>query len=358
MRSTGRSRPLSNEGGSRLPSFAFRAVRYSRGRLRILDQRALPGRVRYLAARSAGDVVRAIKTLAVRGAPSIGVAAAYGLAVEARRLGSGRLRSGLERAARRLARARPTAVNLSRAVERVGRLWADPGIPGSRLTARIEAEARAVEAEEVARSLAIARRGARLLPRDATVLTICNTGALAGPGFGTALGIVFQCHLAGRRPRVYACETRPLLQGARLTTLELLRAGVPVTLIVDSAAASVMPEVDVVLVGADRVARNGDFANKVGTKTLALLAREYRRPFYVAAPGTTFDRHCARGGDIVVEERTADEVRRVGRCRTAPAGVPVRNPAFDVTPGSFVAGFVTEAGVLRPPYSRSLRRLA
>jgi methylthioribose-1-phosphate isomerase len=290
----------------------------------------------------------------VRGAPQIGVAAAYGLAVEANRLPDERLRAGLRRAAATLGSARPTAVNLGYAVKRVVRLLDEPDLVAAGLRRLIQDEARAIEREEAASSLATARHGAKLVPPGATILTICNTGALAGPGMGSALGVVFQAHLDGKKPRVYACETRPLLQGSRLTTLELMRARIPVTLIADSAAASVIEKCDIVLVGADRIARNGDTANKVGTKMLAVVAHAAGKPFYVVAPSTSFDLSCADGGDIAIEERGGEEVRGFAGCRAAPAGVPAFNPAFDVTPARLITAFITERGIIRPPFRRSI----
>lgn len=364
---------------ARLPGFVFRPMRYSRSGLLIIDQRRLPARVERVRLSSAAAVARAIRTLAVRGAPSIGVAAAYGLAVEARRLPDNHLRSGLKRAAELLRDARPTAVNLAWAVERVmaeaqaktedggwrnedrkrGKRGSGPEdkIAAHALRLGVERAARAIEREETERSLAVSRHGAGLLGSGATVLTICNTGALAAPGLGTALGAVLEARAEGRDVRVFACETRPLLQGARLTIPELLRAGVDATLIADSAAASVMPGVDVVLVGADRVCRNGDFANKVGTLGLAVLARHWHKPFYCCAPASTFDPACACGTDIVIEQRDPDEVRLVQGRRVAPARARVFNPAFDVTPARLVTGFVTDRGVVRPPFRRSIRRM-
>lgn len=335
---------------NRLPGFLFRAVCFERSRLRILDQTQLPRQVSYLHPTSAADVAAIIKRLAVRGAPAIGVTAAYGMAVEAARLPDRTLKSGLARAARTLIAARPTAVNLRWAVERIMR-----SMPAKRLTPdatrrAVTEEAKRIEAEEIERSFAMARHGAKLLPKNAGVLTICNTGALAAPGMGTALGVVFQAHIEGKRPHVYACETRPLLQGSRLTTLELQRAGIPVTLIADSAAASVVDRCDLVLVGADRIAANGDTANKVGTKMLATLARAAHKPFYVVAPSSTFDPATRTGQQIVVEERDGEEVRAFAGCRAAPARTVVYNPAFDVTPARLITGFITDRGILRPPY--------
>jgi methylthioribose-1-phosphate isomerase len=342
---------------SRLPGFLYRAVSFKGPRLRILDQTALPRRTRYVHPTSAAEVADIIRRLAVRGAPAIGVAAAYGLAVEARRLPDRSLRRGLAAAAKTLIQSRPTAVNLKWAVVRVMQSVSVRKLPPDAVRNAVLNEAETIEQEETARSLAMARHGAKLLPRNATVLTICNTGALAAPGLGTALGVVFQAHLDGREPRVYACETRPLLQGSRLTTLELKRAKIPATLIVDSAAASVMDTCDIVLVGADRIAANGDTANKVGTKMLATLARAAGKPFYVVAPTSTFDPATANGSAIVVEQRDGEEVRGFAGCRAAPKGVPVFNPAFDVTPARLITAFVTDRGVVQPPYRESIQRL-
>ena len=335
---------------NRLPGFLFRAVRFERNRLRILDQTQLPLRVSYLHPTSAADVAAIIKRLSVRGAPAIGVAAAYGMAVEAGRLPDRALKSGLARAARTLIAARPTAVNLRWAVERIMRSMPAKHSTPDAIRRAVTEEARRIEAEEIERSFAMARHGAKLLPNKAEVLTICNTGALAAPGMGTALGVVFQAHIDGKRPHVYACETRPLLQGSRLTTLELQRARIPVTLITDSAAASVIDRCDLVLVGADRIAANGDAANKVGTRMLATLARAAHKTFYVVAPSSTFDPATPTGRQIVVEERDGEEVRGFAACRAAPARTVVFNPAFDVTPARLITGFVTDRGILNPPY--------
>jgi len=248
-------------------------------------------------------------------------------------------------------------VNLAWAVGQIMRTLEAPGQSPDALRIAVEEEAGTIEQEEIGRSIAMAQHGAGLVPKNATILTICNTGALAGPGMGTALGVVFQAHQEGKRPRVFACETRPLLQGARLTTLELLRAEIPVTLITDSAAASVIDRCDLVLVGADRIARNGDTANKVGTRMLALLARAAGRPFYVVAPSSSFDPKARTGADISIEERPAEEVQRFGRCPVAPARVKVFNPAFDITPAESITAFVTDKGLIRPPYGRTIPRL-
>lgn len=314
--------------------------------VRLLDQRLLPARETWLSLDSAEKVAGAIRSLAVRGAPAIGVAAAYGLAMAARRgAGAGELR----RAGEMLMGARPTAVNLGWAVRRMlGRAELDP--------AALLAEAHAIRDEDEAACRRIGRLGAPLLPPEARVLTHCNAGALATAGYGTALGVVRAAHEAGNRLRVLAGETRPFLQGARLTAWELQRDGIPVTIITDSMAGWLMArgEISCAVVGADRIARNGDVANKIGTYSLAVLASHHRLPFYVAAPWSTVDLSTPSGRDIPIEERPEEEVLSLGDRRIAPAGVPARYPAFDVTPASLVTAIVTERGVLRPPFDRSL----
>ena len=338
--------------GSVLPA----AVLFRGRELLVLDQRLLPFQERYIALKTARAVAGALSRLQIRGAPWIGVAAGYGLALEAQRLKDLHLVSGLKRAGEVLIAARPTAVNLSWAVKQIMELVEQSSLKPQALRRAIVRKARAMEREERQRSLTIVRNGARVVPAAARILTICNTGALAGPGMGTALGVILQAHLEGKRPLVYVCETRPLLQGARLTVWELMKAGVGFKLIVDSAAASVIEHCDLVLVGADRIARNGDTANKVGTKMLAVLARDAQKPFYVVAPSSTFDRQIETGAEIIIEERAGDEVRRCRNCRIAPAGAPVLNPAFDITPAGYITGFITEAGMTRPPFSSGIRR--
>jgi methylthioribose-1-phosphate isomerase len=301
-------------------------LRWAGDRLLVLDQRRLPGEEVWLPCRSWQEVAAAIRDLAVRGAPAIGIAAAYGLA----------LAPAGERpaAAAGLKAARPTAVNLAWAVDRA-LAAADP-----------LAEARRIADEEAARCRAIARHGAALVPPGARALTICHTGALATGGCGTALGVLAEAHRQGRLRELVVCETRPLLQGARLTMWECGRLGLPARLIVDAAAAQCMRrgEVDLVITGADRIAANGDTANKIGTYALAVLARHHGLPFYVAAPSSSFDPGAATGDDIPVEERDPQEVLRLG----APAGARASNPAFDVTPAALITAWVTEDGVRRP----------
>ena len=320
------------------------AIRCPRGRLEVIDQTALPHEERWLELRSAADAAAAIRRLAVRGAPLIGVVAGWALAVEL-----ARDPAALESAAAQLRAARPTAVNLAWAVDRVAAAARSAGPAGAAEAAR--AEARAIEAEQETANAAIGEHGADLLAGAHRVLTHCNTGALAcGGQGGTALAVI--AALAARGGvEVLACETRPLLQGARLTVWELARMGIPHALCVDAAAAGLIArgEVDAVVVGADRVAANGDVSNKVGTYAHALAARAAGIPFVVAAPESTLDPATPTGADIVIEERDGDEVRRFGDALVTLPGVPVRNPAFDVTPAALVSAFVCERGVAQPP---------
>ncbi len=312
-------------------------------RLRLLDQRALPQREQYVDCHDARDVARAIAEMVVRGAPAIGIAAAYGLAMEALQGGD------LERAAAVLRAARPTAVNLSWAIDRVLGAGRDPE------TLRREAEA--IDAEDLATCRAIGRAGATLFPQRVTVLTHCNAGGLATAGYGTALGVIRAAVEAGKHVRVVADETRPYLQGARLTAYELMKDGIDVTILPDAAAGHLMArrEVDAVVVGAGRIAANGDVANKIGTYSLAVVAQANDIPFYVAAPLSTVDLETPSGEHIPIEERSPDEVTSLGGVPIAPPGVPARNPAFDVTPAPLVTAIITEKGVLRPPFGPALR---
>lgn len=306
------------------------------GRMLIIEQTLLPGELKVIELTALQPVVDAIKRLAVRGAPALGVAGAYG-AVIALRDGEGE--DGLGR----LADARPTAVNLRWAVERVKR--AAEGDPKRALV-----EARKIHEEDIATCRAIGEHGAALIKDGYGVLTHCNAGALATGGMGTALAPMYVAHQQGRKFNVFADETRPLLQGARLTGFELAENGVDVTVIADNMAASVMREgrVHLVITGADRVARNGDAANKIGTYGVALLARAHDIPFYIAAPKSTFDGTVADGGGIPIEQRAERELRFIGDTRTAPDTAGVYNPAFDVTPNGLIAGFITEDGILQP----------
>ena len=318
--------------------------------VRVLDQRRLPAEEVWLELRSSAEVVAAIKDLTVRGAPAIGVAAAYALAVDARR---GADPAALRHAAEQLVHARPTAVNLAWAVRRMSRRI---GLGAETLLE----EAHAIRDEDEAACRRIGALGAPLVPPRARVLTHCNAGALATAGYGTALGVVRAAIEAGNAISVFAGETRPFLQGARLTAWELQRDGIPVTLLTDGMAGWLMArgEIACVIVGADRIAANGDVANKIGTYALAVLAAHHHLPFYVAAPWSTVDLETARGEDIPIEERGGEEVLTLAGQRIAPVGVPARYPAFDVTPAALVTAIVTERGVVRPPHAEGLRALS
>ncbi|RME28347.1 MAG: S-methyl-5-thioribose-1-phosphate isomerase [Deltaproteobacteria bacterium] len=334
------TRPASRPPGVSVPFLESLGLRYDgdAGTLHVLDQTRLPHEERWLDGSDPADMVGHIQRLSVRGAPMIGVCAALSLACASRRC----TRSQLLAHAAALRAARPTAVNLMWAVDRlVAAIKADEDIP---------AAAEQIFAEDVARCAAMARHGAPLIAAGTRALTHCNTGGLATAGDGTALAVIRRAHAEGRLAHVWVDETRPLLQGARLTTWELARAGIPHTLITDSAAAMLMAagRVDAVLVGADRIAANGDFANKIGTLALALLAHHHALPFYVVAPRSTVDPACPGGHAIPIEERDPDEVRGgPGAPPWAPTDVPVCNPAFDVTPAALVTAWVLDTGVLR-----------
>jgi methylthioribose-1-phosphate isomerase len=323
-------------------------IEWRQGKVRLIDQRALPGKLRFVECATVDELGEAIASLAVRGAPALGAAGAFGVALAA---GTVENADDVRSAARRLAAARPTAVNLAWGVDKVLGVWEEGGVDAAL------AEAERIASDDVAANRALGELGAELVPDDARVLTHCNTGSLATVGYGTALGVVRAAHERGKRPRVWAGETRPLLQGARLTAWELDRLGIPVTVVADAMAGSLLAsgDVDVVVVGADRIAANGDVANKIGTYPLAVLAREHGVPFVVAAPTSTIDLDTPAGSAIPVEERSGDEVVRIGGARIAPTGVAAANRAFDVTPARLITAIVTERGILRPPYDETLR---
>ena len=333
--------------------------------VRMLDQRKLPGVETWVELESAEAVAAAIHDMIVRGAPAIGISAAFGIALAATRSASGTPRemdARLDDVYRFMGAARPTAVNLRWAVERMRQVAVgerERGADNAALAARLEDEARRIHAEDLAACRAMGRFGAELVPQQATMLTHCNAGGLATAGYGTALGVVRAAIEAGKRVRVLADETRPFLQGSRLTAWELMRDGIDTTLITDSTSGSLMRagEVDLVVVGADRIAANGDTANKIGTYTVAVLARENGVPFYVAAPLSTIDFDCPDGDAIPIEQRDAREVTELFGTRVAPLGVHVRNPAFDVTPARYIAAIITERGIARAPYAESLAAL-
>ncbi len=337
-----------------LSTGAVVAVHFDEGALRALDQTRLPWREHELTLRSAAEVAEAIRRLAIRGAPLIGVAAGYGVALELR---LDPTPAGLERACACLRAARPTAVNLAWAVQRVHD--AALAAPAPEIAAAALAEARAIHQREIAASDGLATLGADLLPHVKRVMTHCNTGALAAPGRGTGLAVVAELAARGQLEGVIATESRPLLQGARLTVYELAKLGIPHELIVDSAAAGLIARgaVDAVIVGCDRVAANGDVANKVGTYPLALAAAAAGIEFVVVGPTSTIDAGCLSGDQIEIEERAEDEVRSLHGAELTPAGTPCRNPAFDVTPAGLVSALVTERGVARPVHAETIAAL-
>jgi methylthioribose-1-phosphate isomerase len=338
-------------------------VAWEDGAVVMIDQRRLPREEVFLRCRTHHEVAAAIKDMAIRGAPAIGVAAALGLALGARTTrseGAVLAREWTDMCAT-LAATRPTAVNLFWAIERMRRRFeAFAAAGGEPLRQALLEEALAIQSADLASCRRLGDLGAELLPAEARVLTHCNAGALATAGYGTALGVIRSAFRLGKVKAVFADETRPWLQGARLTAWELLQDGIPTTLIADSMAGHLMArgEINAVVVGADRIAANGDVANKIGTYTVAVLAKEHGIPFYVAAPVSTFDLATPTGADIPIEERPADEVTHVAGRRVAPEGVSVRNPAFDVTPHRYVSAIVCEQGVARAPFAQSLRALA
>jgi methylthioribose-1-phosphate isomerase len=338
---------------SRLPG--VETLRWRAGRLELLDQRRLPARVEFVACSTAREVAEAIRGMVIRGAPAIGCAAAYGIALEATRLKDAppaAFASGMDRAFETLAASRPTAVNLFWALGRMRTALQTAGqMPPADIAARLLEEAQGIVSADIATNRVMGAHGAALLADGARVFTHCNAGALATAGYGTALGVVRSAVAAGKRVSVIVDETRPFLQGARLTAWELQQDGIPVTLVTDGMSGHLMSrgEIDAVIVGADRVAANGDVANKIGTYMIAVLARRHGIPFYVAAPLSTIDAALDNGGAIPIEERGASEVRGHAGLEWAPAGVAVRNPVFDITPAELVTALITEKGVVQAP---------
>ena len=331
----------------------------------MIDQRKLPGQELYLRCKTATEVARAIRTMVIRGAPAIGVAAAMGIALGMRRSkasGTKQFAVELNKLCDLMAGTRPTAVNLFWAIDRMKASFAagvQAGESVDELKARLEREAGLIHDEDLASCKAMGRHGASIVPEGARILTHCNAGALATAGYGTALGVIRAAAEQGKVTQVYADETRPFLQGARLTAWELVRDQVPTTIITESMAGPLMQQggIDVIVVGADRIAANGDFANKVGTYTVAVMAQAHGVPFYVAAPLSTIDLATAEGAAIPIEQRAAREMTHVGTLRIAPEGAGVWNPAFDVTPHRYVTGIITEKGIARAPYTESLPAL-
>ncbi|HEX9367577.1 MAG TPA: S-methyl-5-thioribose-1-phosphate isomerase [Vicinamibacterales bacterium] len=330
----------------------------------MVDQRKLPAQEVYVRCRTAPEVAKAIRTMVIRGAPAIGVAAAMGIALGLRRSaakGTHQFTVEFQKLCDLMAATRPTAVNLFWAIDRLKRAFAEGAQAGEspeELAARLGREARAIHDEDVANCRAMGGHGAEMVKDGARVLTHCNAGALATAGYGSALGVIRAAVEQGKKIAVFADETRPFMQGARLTAWELVRDGINTTVITESMAGPLMRdgEIDIVIVGADRIAANGDTANKIGTYTVAVLAREHEIPFYVAAPLSTIDLATPDGRQIPIEERDQREVTHFGTSRLTPEGAKTRNPAFDVTPHRYIAGIITERGILRPPYSESLKQ--
>ena len=331
--------------------------------VRMIDQRKLPGRVEWYTCRGYRDVIAAIEKMVIRGAPAIGVAAAMGLALGAAAI-KGKsyadFRSRFGEMAGRMVKARPTAVNLKWAVERMSLMVEKMG--GNSVADIKEAlmrESEKVLAEDIEINKRIGKNGQKLVPKKATILTHCNAGSLATGGYGTALGVIRAAHEAGKKGEVIADETRPWFQGLRLTAFELMEDDIPVTVITDSAAGSLMRrnKIDLVITGADRIAANGDVANKIGTYQVAVLAKENKIPFYVAAPLSTIDLNIQTGDMIPVEERPSQEVSHFRNRQIGPTGVKTLNPAFDVTPSRYVTAIITEMGVVKSPYRTSIKKL-
>lgn len=338
------------------------AISWENGMVKVLDQRLLPLQVKYLFCSTVPEVAKAIKEMATRGAPLIGIAAGYGIALAAwnnRHRSSDGVFSAMEEAFRVLEDTRPTARNLFWALERMlekGKTLKEEEVPSEAMVQEILHEALAIAGEDREACQSMGRHGAPFLPDRGGVLTHCNTGSLATGGIGTALGVIRTAFQEGKKLHVYVCEARPALQGSRLTAWELLQDKIPFTLITDGMAGFFMAkgEIQAAVVGADRVAANGDVANKIGTYSLAILAKAHRVPFYVACPLSTIDLSTPGGEKIPIEERSKEEVTHIQRLPVAPEGVSVSNPAFDVTPSSYVAAIITERGVLSPPYEKSI----
>ena len=342
----------------------IRTIEWTDDGVRMIDQRLLPTREVYNTYRDYKDLAEAIRSMVIRGAPAIGVAAAMGIALgvqTARANSVADLDPQFQEMCAVLTATRPTAVNLFWAVERMKRVYQRVRSTGIKeVETTLIREALLIQEEDVRANREMGRLGQELIPGDARVLTHCNAGALATAGFGTALGVIRAAVEAGKRVQVYADETRPFLQGARLTAWELMKDEIPVTVIADSMAGHIMRkgEIDCVIVGADRIAANGDVANKIGTYSVAVLAKENQIPFYVAAPVSTIDLAIPDGSHIPIEERDPDEIRRIQGVAVTPEGVGVANPAFDVTPHRYVSAIITERGVARPPYVETLREVA
>jgi methylthioribose-1-phosphate isomerase len=339
----------------------MKAIEWLGDRVKLLDQTRLPGKEAYLELKGYQDIASAILGLKIRGAPAIGVAIGYGLALGALRIKArtpNDFRRELKAVSRALATTRPTARSLFRALERMEKV-AEKGTDVNRIKKALVAEAIAIHNEEAEATLMLSQLGAELIKDGSTILTHCNTGPLATAGYGTALGVIRQAFERGKKIKVIATETRPLLQGARITAWELNQLKIPFTLITDSMAGYFMSrgEVNAVIVGADRIAANGDTANKIGTYTLAVLAKENKLPFYVAAPLTTIDPALKLGAEIPIEQRSPDEVTHIQGVAIAPKGIEAANPAFDVTPNKYITAIITEGGIIRKPFGDGIKKV-
>jgi len=338
-----------------------RAIEWLDGKLRILDQSKLPGEQIFADLDNYHDVVLAIKEMRIRGAPAIGVAGAYGIALGASGIetaNEGEFLAQLQQVMQNFAASRPTAVNLFQAIDRMKKAARGDGV--AEIKNSLINEAKRIHQEEVTATRQLSQLGTELIKDGFTLLTHCNAGPLATAGYGTALGVIKAAKDQGKRVSVFATETRPLLQGARLTTWELMQEGIPVTLVTDSMAGYFMQQgkIDCVIVGADRIAANGDVANKIGTYTLAVLAKENKIPFYVAAPASSIDISLSSGDKIPIEERSPEEVTHIRGIPIAPEGTGAANPAFDVTPHSYITAIITEKGIIRESYGKELLNIA
>ncbi len=340
---------------------AIETIKWVNGMARIIDQTKLPGKLSFIDCRDVDTMWHAIKRLSVRGAPAIGVAAAFGVLLGVQKFKGndrGRFLKLFHQTCDHLATSRPTAVNLFNMLDRMKAVVTRyPSASVEVLKKTLHHEAMAIFKEDQVVCRAMSRYGAKLLKNGMSALTVCNAGALATVDYGTAQGVFYSAKKMGRRFKVFSCETRPLLQGARLTCWELMREKIDTTLICDNMAATLMKQgkVDIIFTGADRIAANGDAANKIGTYMLAVLARHHNVPFYIVAPRSSFDLKTRTGAQIPIEERKADEVTHFAGVATAPKGVKVYNPAFDVTPADLISGIVTEYGIIRPPYLRNIK---
>jgi len=340
----------------------FKTIQWKRDRVRILDQRKLPLEVIYQDCRNANSVVRAIRTMAIRGAPAIGVAAGMGIALAGKKIRTHQpeiFRREMEKVCSVMGQARPTAVNLFWAIHRMERVLSDTSLDVKRMRIELEKEALKIYKEDIEMNRAIGEMGKNLIQTGSGILTHCNAGALATAGYGTALGVIYAAWAEGKRFHVYVDETRPMLQGARLTAWELCKSKIPVTVLTDNMAGWLIKQgkIDLVIVGADRITRNGDTANKIGTYSLSVLANHHHIPFYVAAPISTFDFTLASGKDIPIEEREIREVTHFRGSSITPEGAGALNPAFDVTPHSLIQAIITEKGIIRRPFNKNLKKM-